>query len=106
MVIALTVNPVQLPLVYVYVILVVPAPTPVTTPDEDPTVAIVVLPEVQIPPVVESIKVKFPPTQAKDDPLITGTYKVEPTLAVTDAVLVQAPLVAVTVYTVVDPGNA
>ena len=83
-----------------------PPPVPVTIPEDDPTVAIEVLAEVQTPPVVESFSVIVPPTQAVVNPLITGTYNVELTLAVTEAVLVQAPLVAVTVYTVEATGIA
>lgn len=46
-----------------YVIADVPAVTPVTVPEEDPTVATVVVPDVHVPPVVVELKVVVAPVQ-------------------------------------------
>lgn len=54
----------------VYVITAVPADIPVTTPVNDPTVATVVLPLVQVPPGTVSVNAVVSPTQIFNTPSI------------------------------------
>ncbi len=49
-----------------------PDPTPVTTPDPL-TVAIVLLEDVQVPPVVASVRLTVPPIQTEDEPDMAAT---------------------------------
>lgn len=48
----------------------VPADTPVTIPEINPTVAIPVAPELQVPPVIASLNVVVVPIQIFVEPLI------------------------------------
>ena len=57
----------------VYEISAVPAVIPVTTPEEDPTVATEVTPLVQVPPVVELLKVVVPLVHKLIVPVIEPT---------------------------------
>lgn len=59
----------------IYVITAVPAAIPVTTPDDEPTIAIVVLPLVHNPPAGVAVIINDPPTHmcAPVDKPMTGT---------------------------------
>ena len=57
----------------VYLITEVPGNIPVTTPEDDPIVAIVVEPLVQVPPVTASVRVIVLPWQTDDGPVMPGS---------------------------------
>jgi hypothetical protein len=75
----------------------VPAVTPLIIPVAEPIVATPVFPDVQIPPVVESVKVDGVPRHILEAPVIDGTYRDELTSAVTVTGLEHEPIVGVTV---------
>lgn len=66
-----------------------PEDTPITVPDDDPTVAIPVLPLVQIPPLTELVKTPDEPAQIAIGP---GVIATGPVFTVTEAVATQVPI--------------
>ena len=74
----------------VYEIVAVPAVTPVTMPEEEPTVALVLL-LLQVPPAVASVSVIVAPSQTEELPEIDGGVGF--TVTVTVVVFVQPILV-------------
>lgn len=63
---------VDVPQLVVYVIVAVPDATPVTTPVVEPTEAIPVLPLLQVPPVVASLRVVVAPAHTVNVPVIAA----------------------------------
>jgi hypothetical protein len=75
---------VVIPELSVYVITAVPAETPVTTPLDEPTVAMLTLPLLHVPPPIESLNVVELPAHSVRMPAIGGIGGIEVTTTVAE----------------------
>ena len=71
------------PVFKVYVITVVPADTPVTIPVADPTLPMPGYPELQVPPVVASLRLMVSPTQTFVGPVMVAGNGLTVTVLIT-----------------------